>query len=159
MRAGTLIDQHDLTHQAAVAVERAHDAAIRRNPWTGHLTKSAFTAVFLVLPLIQANAAPNDVRLPMSAAQLREQCNAEYGSTPSLTCRAAILGALEMFYATTNYMKMTCMPSVGLGVEEGVRILNKYMEDHPNPWLYQHSTGSMILLEAIGNAYPCALRR
>jgi hypothetical protein len=126
---------------------------------TEHLTKSAFTAVFLVFAPMQANTAPNDVRLPMSAAQLRDQCNAEYGSTASLTCRAAILGALEMFYVITDYMKMTCMPSVGLGVEEGVRILDKYIEDHPNPWLYQHSTGSMILLEAIGNAYPCALRR
>ena len=121
--------------------------------------KSAFTTVFLVLPLIQGNAAPDHARLPMSAAQLRDQCNAEYGSTASLICRAAILGALEMFYVATDYTKMTCMPSAGLGVEEGVRMLNKYMEGHPNTWLYQHSTGSMILLEAIGNAYPCALRR
>jgi hypothetical protein len=119
---------------------------------------AAFAAVFLVVAPIQANAAPSD-DLPMSAAQLREQCKAEYGSTASLTCRAAILGALEMFYVTRDYMKMACLPSIGLGVEEGVRILNKYMEEHPNPWLYQHSTGSMILLEAIGNAYPCALRR
>ena len=70
---------------------------------------------------------------PMLAAQLRQQCKAEYGSTASLTCRAAVLGALEMFYVITDYMKMTCMPSIGLSVEEGVSILNKYMEEHPNP--------------------------
>src|SRR5215471_13138333 len=100
---------------------------------------AAFTAVFLVVGSMQASAAPNDGQLPMTAAQLQEQCTAERGSTASLVCRAVILGAMDMFYVTTDYTKMTCIPSGGIRVEEGVRLLNKYMEENPNPDFYQHS--------------------
>lgn len=62
-----------------------------------------------------------------------------------------IIEAMTVFSKNSSELN-ACFPKGGIGVDRGVRIVIKYLEDHPEG-LYQPDTALMML--AFLDTYPC----
>ena len=62
-----------------------------------------------------------------------------------------IIEAMTVFSKNSSELN-ACFPKGGIGVDRGIRIVIKYLEDHPEG-LYQPDTALMML--ALLDAYPC----
>ena len=62
-----------------------------------------------------------------------------------------IIEAMTVFSKSSSELN-ACFPKGGIGVDRGVRIVIKYLEDHPEG-LYQPDTALMML--AFLDTYPC----
>jgi hypothetical protein len=124
-------------------------------------------AVLLVGLLLAAGAAAQQPP-SMTGVELLERCRTyqRFGETDAIRnaktgyetgyCAGVVLGALDTYavYQGSGFLSAPpfCLPTGGIQVDQGVRILVRYLEMHPERL---HLQLGDLLINAMQQAFPC----
>jgi len=105
--------------------------------------------VLLAVSLATALAQPSQSE---KAEKLLQECTAP-GETAKLLCAAYINGFMDgIAMQSINNRRYICWPKDGLSAFQAVRIVVKWLEDHPKNL---NKSGRSEVMLALEDAFPC----
>ena len=129
------------------------DHAAEAGRWAfGRTSVRNFLATVLIVAAIYGS--PNAVG-SMTGAELKDSCSAPKGSPAWGICYGYVTGTFDAFDAL-NSLKLSSpplvCPSQSVTAGQMLAVAQKYLNDHPEDL---HYVASSLLLEALGEAFPC----